>query len=206
MSIFTPLLRTANQRERGPSPSFTPAHLVLTFLVIGDAGLLGRQTLARKVGLGDGAVRTVLRKLKDGGFVQVGASGCALTNEGAQAYGGIRQKITMQVELAPSTLTVGDRQFSIVVREAGPEVKGGIEQRDAAIKAGAFGATTYVIQGSKFTVPGGSSDCERDFPSGVWKELKGKLNPAEGDAVIVCGSNDQIASTLGSLAAALTLV
>ncbi|HKT22119.1 MAG TPA: DUF4443 domain-containing protein, partial [Nitrososphaerales archaeon] len=94
----------------------------------------------------------------------------------------------------------------ILVRSAGGAVSSGIQQRDASIRTGADGATTYAYRGDKFTVPGGSSDCEKDFPSGTWSSLRGELKPRNGDAVIVCGAKDETSARLGALSAALTLL
>jgi hypothetical protein len=43
--------------------------VVLTVLVIGDAGIIGRQALAREVGIGEGAVRTIIKRLRQGSYV-----------------------------------------------------------------------------------------------------------------------------------------
>jgi Domain of unknown function (DUF4443)/PH0730-like, N-terminal domain len=204
LSSFAPLLKAAS-KERGPSPSFTDAHFVLAFLVIGDGVTIGRQALARRAALGDGAVRTVLKKLKDDGLVEVNASGCFLTTAGKKVFRAIRDKVTPVVPLERSPLTVGNKQMAVGVKGLASKVRTGIEQRDAAIKAGAAGATTYVIRNSRFAIPGGSSDCEADFPSSAWGRLRDELKPREGDAVVLCGSEDASVSELGALAAALTL-
>ena len=57
-----------------------------------------------------------------------------------------------------------------------------------------------------FTIPGGSEDCEKDFPSGAWVALRTMLRPRHGDAVILCGSDREETARLGALAAALTLL
>jgi hypothetical protein len=85
-------------------------------------------------------------------------------------------------------------------------LKAGLEQRDAAVKVGAAGASTYIMKSGKFAIPGGSSDCEKDFPSKVWSVLRQQLSPKSGDAVILCGARDETTAKLGALSAALTLV
>lgn len=50
-------------------------------------------------------------------------------------------------------LTVGKDQFAVMVKKKASRVRSGIEQRDSSIRAGADGATTYVVKGSKFQVP-----------------------------------------------------
>ena len=85
-------------------------------------------------------------------------------------------------------------------------MQSGLEQRDSVIRLNALGATTFVVKDGKFTVPGGSSDSEKEFPSKVWTTLKERLGPKDGDAVVVCGAKDETTAKLGALSAALTLL
>jgi hypothetical protein len=133
-------------------------------------------------------------------------SGSRLTPAGARVYESVRRRLSEPLSMDETALTVGRCQSAFAVRGAGRLVRGGLEQRDSAVVAGASGATTYVIKGGKFTVPGGSVDCESDFPSPAWKDLRSRLRLRDGDAVILCGSSDARTATLGALSAALTLL
>jgi hypothetical protein len=155
--------------------------------------------------VGLGAIRTILRKLQENGYLKSSGYGSSLTNRGKQLYANLKELIPKIVSLRNSSLTVGKEQVAILVRANAAKVKEGIEQRDAAIRTGASGATTYVIRESKFTVPKGSNDCEADFPSKIWKTLRDQLQPTEGDTIIVCGSDDPLLSKIGALNAALTI-
>jgi len=199
-------MKVAAVGGRGPSPSFTRAHFLLAFLTIGASGLIGRQALAREAGLGEGAARTVLRRLRDGGYVDVNASGASLTEKGKGVLLSLQSKLLPIVALEKSRLTMGNEQAAVGVRGGGRSLGNGIAQRDSAIMVGASGATSYVIRGSNFTVPGGSTDCEKDFPTGAWKLLRKRLAPKDGDVVIVCGAQDQLRAKLGAVSAALTLL
>ncbi len=206
MSAVTKILRIAGERERGPIPSFVEPHLLLVLLVAGEAKTIGRQALAKRIGVGEGAIRTILKRLREDGYMQVNASGCSLTKSGLAAYGELRKVIPAMLSLGPTTLTVGKNQVAILVRGAAHRVTNGIDQRDAAIKVGAAGATTYLLRNSRFQIPRDSNDCESDFPGPVWRKLRRELRPDEGDAVIVCGADDELLSVLGGLSAATTLV
>ncbi len=197
----------AGERERGPIPSFVEPHLLLVLLVTGESGRIGRQALAKRVGLGEGAIRTILKRLRDDGYIQANASGCSLTRGGLAAYGALRKLIPGRLKLDATTLTVGKKQVALLVRGGGSRVGNGIPQRDAAIKVGASGATTYLLHDSRFKIPGDSSDCERDFPSPIWKKLRRELGPNDGDAIIVCGAEEEeLLAEIGALAAAITLL
>jgi hypothetical protein len=200
------LMGIAAVSGRGPSPSFTRAHFFLAFLTIGTSGMIGRQALAREAGMGEGATRTVLKRLRNGGYVEVNASGASLTKKGTRLLTLLRNRLLPLVALENSKLTVGKEQAAVGVRASGRRLGNGIPQRDSAIMVGATGATTYAIRGSRFTVPGGSADCEKDFPASTWKLLRKKLLPKDGDVVIVCGAQDSLRAKLGALSAALTLL
>lgn len=204
--MLNSLLELATAGGKGPSPSFTKAHLFLAFLTIGSGGTIGRQALAKQAGLGEGAVRTVLKRLRDDGYAEVNASGCHLTARGRRLHSSLRRKLSSVAMLERTQLTVGGSQAAIVVRGSARTVKSGIQQRDSAIMVGATGATTYAIKGGKFTIPGGASDCEKEFPSPAWKVLRDELSPRSGDAVVLCGADDSMTAKLGALSAALTLL
>ena len=206
LRTFTTLLRMEVPRAPGPAPSYFSAHVVVVLLTVGDVGVIGRHALAIRAGLGEGAIRTVIKRLKIEGFVKTRPHGCELTPKGREAYAEVKRRIPVITELPETDLTVGREQVALVVRKRFEAVKGGIEQRDAAIRAGAAGATTYVIRGSKFQIPGSSTDCERDFPGKVWSKIREELHPEDGDALIICGSEDKRVSLIGAVSAALTLL
>lgn len=206
LQSLTALLQITDRRVKGPSPTFERAHLLLAFLTIGESKTIGRAALAVRSGLGEGAVRTVLKKLRQYGYADADASGCHLTAAGKRVYETTTRKLSPTASLQASPLTVGGYQVALAVRGAGRAVRNGIEERDSAIKVGAAGATTYVIKEDRFAIPGGSSDCERDFPSKGWPVLRNELNPRNGDAVILCGAKDETTARLGALSAAATLL
>lgn len=206
MSRLGGLLKAVQQKVPGPLPSFGPYHLLLVFQAVGQSSAVGRQALAKSTGLGEGAIRTVLTRLKREGYIAISAAGCSLTGKGERAYAELKGSISGMLELEKTRLTVGEQQVAIVVRGAARRVTNGIDQRDAAIKAGAGGATTFIIRGQRFQVHGGSKDCERDYPDEAWRKLRDALEPSEGDAVIMCGSSDNQLSRVGALAAALSLL
>jgi hypothetical protein len=167
---------------------------------------MGRQTLSHNSGLGEGSVRTILKRLKRGGFIEIDKLGCRLTDSGRRTYQSLSKRLSAVVALRGSSLAVGKFQVAVLVRSSSETVTMGIEQRDAAIRIGGTGATTYVVRSKKFTIPGGSGDCEKDFPSDVWPALRTELRPKDGDVVIVCGAGEEKTAKLGALSAALTLL
>jgi len=206
LSAFTFLLKLDRTRAPGPAPTYGSAHVLLALLTIGEAGVLGRHALSSEVGLGEGAARTVIKWLKADGYITIEANGCTLSAKGKRAYNELKKLMPRMLVLTRTPLTVGRVQVAVLVKKRSGRVKSGIEQRDSSIKAGASGATTYLVKDSRFEVPGSSRDAEKDFPAEAWKKLKEGLEPEDGDVVIVCGSDEKHTSLIGVISAVLTLL
>ena len=206
MTDVSAWLSSLDKHEPGPSPGYGKAHALLAFITIAGAGAIGRQALARNSGLGEGSIRTVLKRFRRERYVTADASGCHLTDSGKRLYRSISSRLTPVLPLEASNLVVGRFQVAVLVRSATDSVGSGIDQRDSAVRLGAEGATTYLIRSEKFAIPGGSADCEKDFPGKAWSTLRGVLKPNNGDVVILCGARDEGTAKLGALAAALTLI
>lgn len=206
MPSLARFLESALAPVQGPHPSFESTHVLLALLLIGDAGMMGRLALSRESGLGEGPARTIVRRLRERGYVDTNASGCHLTGPGKKLYLEARQALSGFTTISGSHLTLGDSQVALVVRGREDTMKSGIEQRDSAIRVGAMGATTYSFRMNKFRIAGGSNDCERDFPDQAWSILRKELRPKNGDAVVLCGARDPTTARLGALSAAATLL
>ena len=78
--------RTLNSLAKMPSPgpaaAFSQVHLCLALLTIGDESPIGRIELSRKLGLGEGAARTIIRRMAQARIIRTVKEGCVLTNRG----------------------------------------------------------------------------------------------------------------------------
>jgi hypothetical protein len=178
----------------------------MIFLAVAKEKGIGRQALSERTGLGQGSVRTILKKLRKGGYLDSGIQGSHLTGSGQKLYNAITKKLVGPATLNGTSLTVGPAQSAILIRSLGSLIGSGIEQRDSAVGVGANGATTYIIKNGKFTIPRGSNDCERDYPSPAWSTLSNELGPKNGDVVIVCGAAEETTAKIGALSAVLTIL
>ncbi len=190
---------------RGPRAVFTQVHVLKALVAIGRAGSVGRGRLGTLTGLGQGEVRTLIKRLKDAGFIEIEPNGCTLSKRGEKEFAKISSILLFSAAVEAQTLDLGKRCWAIAVAGAARKVRYGIEQRDAAIKEGADGAFTVVLKGDRFTVPGEGTDCERGGPSEPWKTIR-RAGLHDGDAVVVTGSPYDEVSENGALAAAITLM
>ena len=206
MAAVSTLLELVERRGQGPSPGFSREHALLVFLTIGASEEIGRQALARSLNLGEGSMRTILRKFTHAGYVETDTLGCHLTPSGRRLYASILRSIPKLVAIKDSQVKLGESQVAIRVRPMANVAANGLVQRDSAIKAGATGAATYLIKEGKFAIPGSSPDCEKDFPGSIWRVLRSGLSPRDGDVVILCGAADETTAKLGALSAAFTIL
>ena len=83
-------------------------------------------------------------------------------------------------------------------------IKYGLEQRDAAIMAGAKGATTLIFTKNRLTMAGTEEDVSKSDPSILATLSKLSLN--EGDIIIIGSADEKIRAELGAKTAALELL
>jgi hypothetical protein len=189
---------------RGPRAVFSEVHVLKAILAIGAAGAVGRGRLGSLVGLGQGEVRTLIKRLKENDLILIQPDGCRLSRKGEREFQRLKEKIPWSSGVEARSLGIGVKCGAIIVRGAGRGVRKGIEQRDAAVRVGAIGAFTALFANGRFTIPGEGGDCEKDGPRGLWSAARA-AGPREGDVLIVVGADSDEAAELGTLSAALTL-
>jgi len=199
------LEKLSGGRAPGPLPTFNVLHAVKTLEILAREGIVGRFKLSQELDIGEGSVRTLLKRMKEAGLVQFSRSGCALTSKGRDLWNEINSKIATKAEINKTEVTVGSHNVAILVRGAGNRVTSGVEQRDAAIKAGALGATTLVVRGGRLVIPMISEDVSKDFPE-AYRQVMETLRPQEGDAIVIGSADEPRKAEYGALAAAWTLL
>jgi len=117
----------------------------------------------------------------------------------------LRSKIGEEIEIPRSSLTIGTFNIAILIRSAAGSVKYGVEQRDAAIKVGALGATTFVFSSNRLTMPGVGEDVFQNTQT-IHDALVSTLKPKENDVIIIGSADEKRTAEFGAKTAALTLL
>lgn len=197
--------KVAKETYAGPAPTFSKLHAYKVIMLLGERNL-GRNALSQEIGIGSGAVRTLISKLKRNRVIRVVSSGCELTRKGKAIRDDMVQRIPVSKAIKGGRLSVSRFDHAVIVRGASRILRSAIEQRDAAIVQGAKGATTIIFRNGRFALPGDTSDCERDFPDKVWSVIRKELKPESGDVIIVASAETPLKAEYGALAAAWTLI
>jgi len=196
------LERVAAKLAPGRAPYFIEAHLVKALVTIDSEGPVGRVKLSKTLGLGEGTVRTLIKHLENEGLIKTSKAGIILTNSGKKIASNIKSKISRQIEVPRNPLTVGPFNIAVLIKNVSKAIKGGVEQRDAAIKVGALGATTLIYSRGKLNMPLVDEDIFRDAPA-FHEALISRFKPQENDVIIIGSANDKLTAELGALAATL---
>lgn len=189
----------------GPPPAFSYLHVCSAVLLVGDKGPIGRIELSRKLGLGEGATRTIIKHLTRAELIETLKLGCVLTRRGGALYKQLRRKLSNVIQLDAEQLALDKANVAIMVRASGTHVKRGIEQRDAALLAGATGAVTLLVENRKYVMPGERKEKLNPRDPLVLK-LDSYFHPRDNDVLIIAGAQERGLAEYAAMAAALTLL
>lgn len=197
--------RVARKIAPGRIPSFVEAHVIKALEIISAVEVIGRGRLSEILGLGGGTTRTLVRHLGREELIKISRSGMILSNFGEKVFSELRSRISKEIEIPKSPLTVGSFNIAILVRNVASLVKYGVEQRDAAMKVGALGATTLVFSGNKLTMPGIGENVFKNIQP-LQGMLISEFKPRENDVIIIGSARDRRSAEFGAKAAAFELL
>jgi predicted transcriptional regulator len=192
------------QKAPGPSTTFSMFHIFYA-LELMAAKPIGRNKLAEKLNVGEGAIRTIISRLKDGGLIVTSKEGCRLTDKGADVWEKIEEIFPKRIEIERTPLTTAEYNYAFLVKNSGQRVKSGIEQRDAAIMGGARRAVVIVSKNGHLMIESISKSIENDFPEASNKILK-DLKPEENDVIVIAGADSPLKAKRGAFAASWVLL
>jgi predicted transcriptional regulator len=198
------LEKITSEKAPGPSPSFSVFHLLRAIELISEK-TIGRSKLAENLNVGEGTVRTIINRLKDADLVVTSKSGCALTDEGLRLLREYKSVFKKKIEIGKNELTLADCNFAILIKNCAHKVRSGVEQRDAAVMAGAKGATTIMFKEGHLRIPSVSGNVTKDFPNAA-NQIVRLLKPEENDVIIIGSADSFGKAEYGTLAAAWTVL
>ncbi len=195
------MMKIVEVPKYGPLFRFQDHHVYRTMRILSDGRRRGRKRLAEAVGVGEGSMRKILEVLKERDLVEIRQTGVRLTPVGV----GYFEDIPLDVHvLGVSDISLGEFNVAVKIAGSSNRVRSGLEQRDAALKAGADGATTIIMQRGKLLVPP-DFDLDDRSPK-VTNELRSIFKVRNGDVIVIGTSIDPVQAENGALAAAFELI
>ena len=175
----------------------------LLLLAIQDEEHLGRYRLVLILGLPDGVTRGLLIKLARMGYVKTEKFvGRSLTPKGEKRLTELLANLNVHAirEIDAGDLSLGPKSVVAHIRDGARSVRSGIEQRDAAIRAGAAGAITVIYHDEMFLLPPDGFDLSEKNRI-IAERLRKEFEPLEGDALVIGSGGDKWKAVEGVLAA-----
>ncbi|MEM3000003.1 MAG: DUF4443 domain-containing protein [Candidatus Bathyarchaeia archaeon] len=194
----------ASPKGPGPSTTFSMFHIFSALELLANKPI-GRNKLAEKLNVGDGAIRTIVSRLKDAGLIVTSREGCKLTEKGLSVWKSLEEAFPVRVEMERTSLTTSEYNYAFLVKNKGHKVKSGIEQRDAAIMGGAKRALVIVYKNGHLSIESVSDSIEKDFPDAANRILQ-VLKPESNDVIIIAGAGSPLKAKRGAFAASWVLL
>ena len=164
--------------------------------------------MAKMLGVPQGIARGVLARMKRDRLITVrhragtSASSKGLHELAAQMK---REHLKLVRRSDQELLGLGSRSVLFHVAERSRQLGQGIEQRDAAVKAGATGAVTFLFDGKTLRFPGVAESLSKRNPA-AFEQLENQLKMKKGDVVLIAFAGTWWDAARGGFAAVRTLV
>lgn len=185
------LFKVAGKYAPSRNISFDVAHIFKALQLIEKRGHASRDLLSRELALGEGVIKTLIKHLKMQNIIYTANSGTKMTEKGRSIFSHISSSITAETNIPKCSVALGKFNYAVLLKQFNFAIKSGIEQRDAAIKMGAKGATTLLYKDRGFVMPSsdGTFNLLQKEPE-ICKLLINRLQPIEEGDVIIIGSDD----------------
>jgi hypothetical protein len=182
------LQKVANRYAPSRVLSFDIVHVFKTLQLIQERGHVSRDGLREELELGEGTIKTLLRHLKMQNLIESTNAGTTMTKNGNLFFSELSDSMPREIGLSKCAITLGKYNYAVLVKQMSSAIRSGIEQRDAAIKMGASGATTLLFKENKFLIPRIDYDALKDNHL-LSEQLIENLHPQDGDVLIIGSDN-----------------
>ena len=186
--------------------SFEMVHVLVTLQLIQERGHVSRHTLCKKLDLGEGTVKTLVKHLKIYDLIETDKTGTRISTKGSKLLSELLVSIPAEMSISTCSVALGKFNYAILIKQMSYVIRSGIEQRDAAIKMNALGATTLVYKEDKFMIPNTNFNALHREQK-LHTLLVDSLKPEEGDVLIIGSDNiSERAAEFAAKSAALVTI
>ena len=182
--------------------SFELVHVFKTMQMMDENKKIGRSLMMQELGLGEGSVKTIVKHMKMSGLVENSNAGMWLSNKGKSIYTKLHILIPKEMDIPKCSVALGKFNHAVLLKDMAYNIRSGIEQRDASIKAGAVGATTLVFRNERLLLPGTGEDLMRNDQK-IHSLIIEKMRPEENDVIIIGSSQSKKIAEMAAKSAAL---
>ncbi len=196
------LSKVAQRHAPSRMLSFDLIHVFKTMQMMSENHKISRSVMMQELELGEGSIKTLVKHLKMHGLVENSNAGMWLTNKGDSLYAKLHAIIPREIDITKCSVALGKFNHAVLLKNMAYNIKSGIEQRDAAIKAGAVGATTLICKNERLVLPGTGEDLMRNDQK-IHSLIMEKLSPEQNDVIIIGSSQNKKIAEMAAKSAAL---
>jgi DNA-binding MarR family transcriptional regulator len=190
------------------APVFKSYHAAVALILIGREQPLGRYELCEKMSIGEGSVRTLLKRLSEASYIEAeGKQGQRLTSKGKKLFDSISHDVPLGLTLDIRRLVMYEFAFANLVKGFSSKITDGVRQRDEAIIQGGYdkaGATTLIQKSGSLVMPPDDFHILQEYEQETLLVIE-SLRPEDGDVIIIGSSDDENLAREVSMAAVMTL-
>ena len=200
------LQKVASRIAPSRTLSFEMVHVLVTLQLIQERGHVSRHTLCKKLDVGEGTVKTLVKHLKIYDLIETDKTGTRISTKGSKLLSELLLSIPAEISISTCSVALGKFNYAILIKQMSYVIRSGIEQRDAAIKMNALGATTLVFKDDKFMIPNTNFNALHGEQK-LHTLLVDSLKPEEGDVLIIGSDNiSERAAEFAAKSAALVTI
>jgi uncharacterized protein DUF4443/transcription factor-like protein len=199
MHVYVRILnQIASRYAPSRTLSFELIHIFKVFQLFSKNKHISRALLCQELSLGEGSIKTLVKHLRMQGLIHSNNRGTILTEKGKTLSTALVQSIPTETIMPQCSIALGKFNYAVLLKQSSFAIKSGIEQRDAAIKIGALGATTLLYNNDKIIMAGTFSsftpidDTMQKDESNVTRFLISQLQPKDNDVIIIGSDNEEL--------------
>ena len=201
-------IRLSEAADGRVAPAFKPHHAAVALVLIGREQPLGRYDLCEKMSIGEGSVRTLLKRLSEANYIEAeGKQGQTLTTEGKILFEKISKDIPLGLQLDIRPLVMYEYAFANLVKGMISKITDGVRQRDEAIIQGGYdsaGATTLIHKAGNLVMPPDDFHLLLNYERETLLIID-SLRPEDGDVIVIGSADNLNLAREVSMAAVMTL-
>jgi len=167
------VVRAITSYKGGVRPAFHPGHVIKTLFYLMDNGPAGRKVLSKELNLGETSVRSLFKRLKHNGFIEIDrVAGAYLTNRGRELSKALSEMIVLYKDVK---IFNWNNPVLIIISMMPPRNTPVLIIRDKAISINADAALIAFIENNELRIPGlPVSSTEHHIIEEVIKKIKDK--------------------------------
>lgn len=199
--VLKVLTKVVEEDETHPK-SFHIGHVVLAMFELDREKPISREKLSSLLGLGGGAIRSLLTRLSLNHLISITYRGIRLRGIGIEVSKKLRETINGPFEVELEYLSVDTYNVAFIIKSVDKEKFKPLEVRDLVVRFGGTGATLCIYKEDKIEVPFVIDNLARQSLHDYYR-IK-KLGPNEGDLILIVSAPSLTSAKVSGAAAIAT--